>query len=209
MCGVCSETSEHYLVQSFSSYGYPDLDTRPSEMARSLIYNLIQRCHSCGYCSYDISKCKSQTKNIVVSEEYQRIVNNQSVPSEAASYIALAYENEQYKDFVQAAWSVIRSAWICDDSSNIKQASTLRKMALNHIAKLEAKGLKLIPQDGATETIKIDLLRRSGMFTLAMALCYATIEMPIDNTLLTIIKYQVQLIQMKDVAAHNIREAIE
>lgn len=207
-CGVCNQISEHYILQSFSSFGYPDLDTRPSEMARSSIYNLIQRCHSCGYCSYDITKCKSKSKLIVASEEYQKIITDKSVPNEAASYLALAYEQAQYKDFVQAAWNVIRAAWICDDRSNINKAIIHRKLALEHIEKAMSMGQMIIEQEGTTEAIKIDLLRRSGMFEQAIALCDVASEMDIDDLLLKIIKYQISLIQMKDMEAHKIPESI-
>lgn len=205
-CAVCGNNGEHCVILSTNSIGYPDLDTRPPEMARSLIYSLIQRCHSCGYCSYDISKCKSKTKYIVASDEYHKIVNDRSMPNEAASYLALAYESAQYNDFVQAAWNVIRSAWICDDRSSIKKAVMLRKLALDYIAKAEARGKKIAEQDGASEAIKIDLLRRSGMFSEAMAFCEATKNA--DDDLLKVIKYQKKLIESNDVSAHTVSEAL-
>lgn len=41
---VCGTKSNHMAIGSTNSFGSPDLDTRPPEMARSTIYQFIQRC---------------------------------------------------------------------------------------------------------------------------------------------------------------------
>ena len=207
-CAICKESNEFHVPMSATSVGSPDLDTRPSEMARSLIYNLIQRCNSCGYCAFDISNCKNNTKIIVKSDQYQDILNDKSLPTVAASYMALSYENIQHNKFSEAAWNLIHSAWICDDESKHELAKVFRKKSLECIAKAKAKNQKISDQDEACELIKIDLCRRSGLYSEAITICESINQKTADEMLLKIIKFQISLIHNRDTSAHTVSEAM-
>ena len=54
-CRLCNHSQTIYLLGSCSSFGAPDLDTRPAEMARSAIMSMLQVCPKCGFASFDIS----------------------------------------------------------------------------------------------------------------------------------------------------------
>ncbi len=84
-CCVCGKKSVHTIVRNTNAFGSNDLDTRPPEMMRSTLGVTIQRCPHCFYCSFDLSKCDSNTKKLVKSSEYQEIVQDQTVPAVAAS----------------------------------------------------------------------------------------------------------------------------
>ena len=147
-CCVCGKTSTHMGIASTNSFGSPDLDTRPPEMQRSTIYYWIQRCPSCGYCSSDLSNCSDNVNGIVESEEYQNIINDQSIPDEAASFLALSYEKQQSHQYSDSAWRAIHAAWICDDKGNDEAARKCRIKALSMIEKGEANSQKIADQAG-------------------------------------------------------------
>lgn len=207
-CCICGEKSNHMGIRSTSSFGSPDLDTRPAEMQRSTIYHLIQRCPSCGYCSSDLSTSTDKTKEIVGSKEYQNIIRDNEKPEVAASFLALSYENEQQQRYSDSAWRAIHAAWICDDKNNIESAIKCRNKAISLIEKANYHGQKIADQAGASEAITIDLMRRSGMYQEALELSAAMKVKGIDEVIKQVIQYEEELIEKKDVTAHTISEAL-
>jgi len=59
-CALCGELSEHLVVGSSSSFGPPDLDTRPAELVRSTLPYWVRQGPVCGYCASDLP-CKRAT----------------------------------------------------------------------------------------------------------------------------------------------------
>ena len=207
-CSICGEKSNHTVIRSTNSFGSPDLDTRPPEMLRSTINYQIQRCPSCGYCSTDLSECGDKTKEIVNSKEYQIIIGSGEVPKIAASFLALAYENEKQQKYSNSAWKTIHAAWVCDDENNFESSIKCRKQAVTLIEKAENHGQKIADQAGASEAITLDLMRRSGMHQEALELSAAMKAEDIEEIIMQMIKYEKELIAKEDIAAHTIAEAL-
>jgi len=205
-CHICGEKSNHAGVGSTNAFGPPDLDTRPPEMERSTIYCWIQRCPSCGYCSYNISECDNEVREIVTSKEYQNIVSDSEMPKVAASFLALSYQNEMQEKYHDSVWGAIHAAWICDDENNLESSTKCRKQAISLIEKSNNHNQKFTNQAGASETITIDLMRRSGMHQEALELSAALKTEEFEEIIRQVIQYEEELIAKGDTAAHTISE---
>ncbi|MGV6852048.1 MAG: DUF2225 domain-containing protein [bacterium] len=208
-CCICGEKSNHMGIGSTNSFGSPDLDTRPPEMQRSTIYQWIQRCPSCGYCSPDLSECGDKTKEIVNSKEYQSLIGSQEIPEVAASFLALSYEKEKQQEYSDSAWRAIHAAWICDDENDLELSIKCRKQAVDLVEKANGLGQKIADQAGASEAITIDLMRRSGMFQEALKLCSIAKAADIEDIIKQVIQYEEQLISKEDMDTHTISEALD
>ena len=207
-CAVCNAISNQAEVISTNTNGSPDLDTRPPEMKRSTIKVDIQRCPTCGYCSPDLSKCNKNTKDIVDSQKYKSIINDDLIPENASSYLALSYEYEHNNQLSGSIWSAIHASWICDDDQNFEASIKCRKHAISLIGKANSQAELLSSQTGATEAISIDLMRRVGMFQEAQKLVSQTKEKELDELIFKVIDYEEKLIEMNDIESHTISEAL-
>lgn len=207
-CVICGEKVEYMEVGSSSSFGSSDLDTRPAEMTRSTIDYWVQKCPSCGYCAPNLSECRDNTLEIVKSSSYQNIINDSAMPEVAASFMALSYEDEHYEKFSDAAWNAIHAAWICDDEEDDHSAIRCRKHAVSLINRANGRRQKIANQDGASEAITIDLMRRSGLFKDALTLIAREKEYNGDETIHQIISYQKELVDKKDVGVYLITDAL-
>jgi hypothetical protein len=210
-CCVCDTESIHISVGSTNAFGYPDLDSRPSEMERSTIYYLIQRCPSCGYCASDLSACLDNSEALVKSKIYQDILDTPSIPKGAASYLASSYIYEQLREYSESAWMAINASWICDDENDAHAAKKCRERAIEMIEIGQAMLLfqHLSEQTGASEAITIDLMRRVSRFQDARNLAEQTKEKEIDDVILKIINYEETLIDNQDIDSHTIDESLK
>jgi len=207
-CSICSTKSSHAEITSSSACGSADLDTRPPEMARSTVYYRIKECPSCGYCSSDLSTCSSDTKELIESVEYKTILSNEHMPKMASSFLASAYEKEQTDRLHDAAWGAIQAAWICDDENNHEAAIQCRKRAISLIEKAISKNQKIASDEGATEAITIDLMRRAGMFQEAKKLVAIIKGKGVEGIILDVINFGEKLIDQKNTTSHTISEAL-
>jgi len=208
-CFVCGTHNRYSEVASTSTYGYPDLDTRPQRPSRYNLKYEVHRCRSCGYCSEDLSKGDSRTKELVNSQAYQAIVDNEEIPIFAASYLALSYEKEQKNDFLDSAWDVIKAAWLCDDRPDHDVAKQCREKAISLIAKATAIGQHRVKFVYLTEMVTVDLMRRTSQFELAINLLEELKLKVEDKNHKQIIEYQLYLISNKDTDSHSYGNAFK
>ena len=155
-----------------------------------------------------MSECKPNSKVIVQSQKYQDILNNRAIPEIAASFLALSYEKQKAQQFSEAAWRAIHAAWICDDKDDYGAAKECREKAISLIEKAEAQSQTIAGQEGASETITIDIMRRAGMFQNALTLAEETISKDIVEIIHKVISFEVTLIESKDIGRHSVSEAL-
>ncbi|MFT5453387.1 MAG: hypothetical protein ACI9N9_002894 [Enterobacterales bacterium] len=208
-CFFCGTISEHQDVGSTNCFGSCDLDTRPAEMERSTICYWIQRCPQCGYCAKDISEGVSHNKSIIQSAEYQKIVHKKSISKLASSFLAHSFEMKKVKDHSAAAWSAIHSAWVCDDRNSNASAKSSRLEAIRMIKMIDKDSNGISDQAGASEGITIDLMRRAEQFDEALALANKALSDDIEEMIKEVIRFEVQLIEKKDVSVHSASEAFD
>ena len=184
-CILCGKPSVQTLLTSTNQFGSPDLDLRPSEMARSTMLWWVQECPHCGYVAKDLS-CKSFISQAFLEKEEYRSCDHKSFKTSLAKTFYRDYLINREIGSTNAAFqSALRAAWACDDVNDTENAIFCRLMAL---AELE----ELI-YDSHSETamvMKADLLRRTGQFDVLL-------EEYKDKTFLEDISNQIIAFQMK------------
>lgn len=144
MCILCLKESEQVEIMSTSSFGYSDLDFRPSLMERSTIFAWLQACPHCGYVAKDIFdlSCIKAVKHvdvmrqIVSSESYVKCDNINFISDYASNFyrhhlILLKSDN------IEEAFLALRNAaWVCDDMGDKENAVICRKKAIELIDRL-------------------------------------------------------------------------
>ncbi len=162
-CAVCGAEVKYAILGSTNQFGSPDLDGRPSEMARSTMGSWVHECPNCGYVSDLLSDPTIVTRESLDSEEYRGCGG---LPFD--SFIAERF----YKDYLicreegnhlAAFSSILCAAWDCDDNKNEECAVRCRELA----AACFDDAVKECEDSHARDSmrvIKADVLRRSGHF---------------------------------------------
>lgn len=208
-CGVCGKTSTHDILISTSTVGRPDLDTRPSEMERSTIDTWIQACSFCGYCFPDISKPTEGASEVMSSTAYKQQFNNSEFPELANHFLCYSLIEEADRDYASAGWACIHAAWACDDNGFSASAKKCRDKAVRLLQEAKEAGQDFAEGESTEDVILVDLLRRSGQFELALAICNDALEKNPEETISDILHLQETLIGNSDVACHTVDEAVE
>lgn len=205
-CAVCSTESSHPGISSSSSFGSPDLDTRPPELIRSTMFAWVQRCPGCGYCAADISQAHPETGTLVRAPEYTRRLADAAYPELARTFLCKALVDERRQDYAAAAWALIHAAWVCDDEGRDAQATRCRGHAVDMIRKAVENGQPVAEQEGADVAIQVDLLRRAGRFDEARGLIQGYRPRVTEGLIANILAFQETLIASGDRACHAISE---
>jgi hypothetical protein len=158
-CAVCGELTQVLVMDSTSTFGPPDLDLRPAEIARSSIFAWIQRCSSCGYCAPTMDEAAPTTREVVNSDAYRTQLADEDLPELARSFLCSSMIFEEQGDEAAAAQNAIEAAWVCDDEDLPAAATRCRLRAI-----------ELLRADQSTDyALIVDLLRRAGRFEDAIA----------------------------------------
>ena len=208
-CALCGNKNEFTAIGSTNTFGSPDLDTRPPEMGRSTIFTWVQRCTECGYCATDVSKSNPVAEAVVKGQEYRRHLNNHAYPESANSFRCKAIIDLEAGNYVGATWALVHAAWVCDDADRPDEAMVCRYMAADMLVTAEKHGQQIAKQNGASTTILVDLLRRSGRTEDARRAITERRSQITEDIIIRILEYQSDLIEKDDKCCHTISEAIE
>lgn len=199
-CAVCTKTSPQRALTSTSTWGYPDLDLRPSEMQRSSMFAWLDECPHCGYVAPDIENELDASCEILKSDEYLTCGGYEFKSDLARRFFRRFLISQAEGNFRSRFFSLLHCAWICDDAGD-GLAVEMRKLALMFIDEVgavnddEKDNLKLI---------KADLLRRSLQFDeLIREFRDVTFE---DNLKNDVIAFQLALAAKKDSACYTIED---
>lgn len=207
ICGNCGKDIEIMVIGSTNTFGVPDLDTRPAEMARSTLSYDIQHCPNCDYCNADISEDPADKKDYMEMDIYKSIILSRALSDTASHFIASSFLNESIGQYANATWDMIYAAWTCDDNNETQGAIECRKNAVKLIREVNKASQDISYQDGATEAIQADLLRRAGLFEEALEIVkLVKTEEYIINRVLS---FEKKLIQKSDKDIHTIEEALD
>ncbi|MBE6960513.1 MAG: hypothetical protein E7448_07330 [Ruminococcaceae bacterium] len=201
-CAVCGAESEQDVLTSANAFGSPDLDLRPSEMARSTMSFWIGECPHCGYIASSIEAETKISKDFLQSVEYRSCSGIDFKSPLATKFyksylISLSLENHE-----DAFYDSLHAAWSCDDVGDFTNGIHCRKLAL---AELD----KLLAQNG-NDTMRVqkaDLLRRAGLFDAVIAQ-YSDIHFESDD-LNKIIAFQIERAKQKDICCYTVADVLE
>ena len=163
-CFICNELSEQTVIRNTISMGLPDLDFRPSLTERYALKYHVQQCPHCGYCARDISTGDEIVEKFVRSNEYQKVLENKSLPDLANRFIAMGILMEMMEKTYLAFSSYQSAVWACDDRKHVTGMVLCRNMAIESLKKMHRKGTRISGDLGIDELICTDLMRRAGQF---------------------------------------------
>jgi len=207
-CAVCNKRNLGTVLLSTSSFGEPDLDTRPAGMARGTLGYSIKRCTRCGYCAPDIAHGSPLATQVVKSAAYQAQRKDINYPALANTFLCWAMIEQASRNYAGAAWAAISAAWVCDDKIDEIAADLCRLRAIEFIRQAKAEGESLAEEEpGAEEAILCDLLRRSGQFDQAKPVCQEGLAKDPDDKIRQMLVFQQKLVLRQDRERYTIADA--
>lgn len=211
VCFVCEHEDHYSSLASTSAFGSADLDMRPAEPERSSIQYLMQRCAECGYCAPDIEEgiAKINCLSVVRSGMYSFRLQDPSCPELANSFLCRALLEIEAENNLQAAWSLIHAAWVCDDAGLDRQAALWRTDAATFINRTLRSGQEFTAQKGAETAIQVDLLRRAGRPKDAQDLIDTRGPSFSDPMIQQILTFQAGLIARQDRGCYRVEDALD
>jgi hypothetical protein len=199
-CAVCTKTSPQTVLMSTSSWGYPDLDLRPSEMQRSSMFAWLQECPHCGYVAVDIENEPGVSSELLKSDGYLACEGYEFKSDLAKRFFKHSLISKAKGDYRSQFFSLLHCAWKCDDAED-GLAVEMRKLALKSIDKFNARS---DDEKSNLKLIKADLLRRSLQFDkLISEFNDVTFDDELKNEA---IAFQLELAEKKDSSCYTIED---
>jgi hypothetical protein len=199
-CAVCTRTSPQRVLTSTSTWGYPDLDLRPSEMKRSSMFAWLQECPHCGYVAVDIENELEVPSDILKSDEYLTCEGYEFKSDLAKRFFKHSLISKAEGDYRSQFFSLLHCAWKCDDADD-GLAVEIRKLALKSIGKIDAQSDN---EKDNLKLIKADLLRRSLQFEEVMQ---EFEDVTFDDKLKNeVIAFQLELAAKKDSSCYTMED---
>lgn len=202
-CAVCGAENEIQVWGSTFVCGFYDLDFRPPEHERSLLYLKVEECSKCGFVGFNIESNEH-------ADIYKKIADSYSYVECDGINFASRYSENFYKMFIInkhlsmpeiSSFIMLRNAaWSCDDSKDYENAKICRIKALKYIEDLLIKN----PKDESLILIKIDFLRRSEKYD-ELINSYNDYEFTIEDYKRTC-RFQKHLAKKEDNKIHTFEE---
>jgi hypothetical protein len=188
------------VLTSTSTWGYPDLDLRPSAMKRGSMFAWLQECPHCGYVAVDIENELDVPADFLKSKEYLTCEGYEFKSDLAKRFFKHSLIAEAEGDCRSQFFSLLHCAWKCDDAED-DLAVEMRKLALKSIDKFNAEN---DDEKNNLKLIKADLLRRSLQFDkLIREFEDITFEDKLKNE---VIAFQLELATKKDSACYTMED---
>ena len=160
-CPLCGETFSAAVVMSFSIVGESrSLDGDPYE---PLLFETVHLCPHCGYVFLDAnSEPDANTRRLVRSENYQKILQAEDCDETARKLLLLAYLAEQKGDAATASVQYLHAYWVFRDKDLPGKEEALDKAveAMEHYLEGHA--------DRNAALVLVDLYRQKGSFEEAL-----------------------------------------
>lgn len=204
-CAVCGTENDIEIWGSTHAFGYCDLDFRPAEQMRSLLYLEAEECVNCGIVATNIANDKFANiyKKIVNSDEYKNCDRIKFENDVAEKFYKIYLLNTKLNDETASFLALRNAAWICDDVGDEKNAIKCRKKALKFLDVL------ISIKDNNLEKyilIKMDFLRRCRMFKEVID-CYKEFKFT-NESHYKVYNYQKFLAQFRNDKISNYGEVI-
>ena len=206
LCAICSGHVEQKSILSTSAWGSSDLDMRPAKPERSTLPCWVQYCEFCKYCAPDISVASAGAEQIIESDRYLAQLKHASFPELANRFLCAAMVFQKTGNDRDAFWNMVYAAWASDDLSNHLAAQLCRRRATSRLINILEDGRDLGGQSGIEIVILIDLMRRSGRSTEAMAVSQKYLDRAHDSRVQGAIELERKLIASGDDHSHRWNE---
>jgi hypothetical protein len=206
-CSVCGERAQVTIMGSTNQFGYPDLDLRPPEMARSTIWMWLQECPGCGYCAEDIKEVDPEARAIANGNAFIKLRESIADLHDVARRFRTAAFIAAERGFPAAAFQhTLHEAWVHDDCQDDVRASAARLNAVDHINQAHRDQIRLYDDEGADAAMIAELLRRAGEFQRGEGICRATLDDECADHVRQILRYELELCSARDAGCHTMEE---
>lgn len=155
-CGCCGELYELTLPPVSDEEGdVYDLDQRPPQPNRSVMYRQIFRCPKCGFVVGP--KMRVVDDGFVLREEYITCEGNNFPDGTGADFYRLGMTSFGERDYVNAFEAFLRAAWAFDDVNDEPNAKKCRDRCISM--------MNVLPGKNAYDyLVRADIFRRAGRF---------------------------------------------
>ena len=207
MCRACGTLGSYCVLVSTNSFGDPDLDSRPQEMARGDVLRSLMRCEHCDYCAPTISEGPENVSDAVRSAIYKTAVTESPGPPLARHWHCWSLVNSQADDRATAGWADVQAAWVSEDARDKDAARRYRAMALDHLSAW-AKTRTVADDDPSAEHLVIlDILRRLGHYSETAEMAKALTRPPGRGRTQVIVQFQEVLARRGDDRRYTVEDA--
>jgi hypothetical protein len=206
-CSVCGDEAQMTIMGSTNQFGFPDLDLRPPEMARSTIWMWLQECPGCGYCAEDIENVDPASREIVRSDPFIKLRESVEDLHEVARKFRIAAFIAAERGFPAAAFQhTLHEAWVHDDCQDTVRASAARLNAVDHINQAHRDQIRLYDDEGADAAMVAELLRRAGEFTRSQEICQKALDEGCADHVQKVLEFELRLCASQDADCHTMEE---
>ncbi len=199
-CPLCGKISRHRIVMGSDESDVYDLDTRPPETRRSTMFSWVQECPYCSYVASKLTDRPPVDAAFLKTPEYVGCGGIAFLSDLAKQFYRLYLIKTRVGDARNAYWSALEAAWASDDFLDDQSSVACRKLAIEPLE----KWIEQQPDNEHLKIMKIDVLRRAGMFDEAIR--YAEQLTFSDAFLQKIADYEVELAKKQDAACHKTDE---
>lgn len=200
-CSVCGNTSPQPVLMSTNTWGYPDLDLRPSEMQRSTMNIWVLECPHCGYVSGNLENKTLISEKFLKSDSYMTCDGIEFIGRISKKFYKAYLIAKEVEEANKCFFNLLHCAWDCDDHED-PNAAKIRKLALKYFDDLEFSD----EEKKDYLAIKADLLRRTGQFDLLIEeFSDVTIGEEIYDK---IIRFQIEKANEKDTQCYTVEDAV-
>lgn len=155
-CGCCGELYELTLPPVSTEEGdVYDLDQRPPQPNRSVMYRQIFRCPYCGFVTGP--KLRVVDEDFVNAPDYKSCEGNNFPEGTGADFYRLGMTSEGERDYVNAFEAFLRAAWAFDDAGDRENAKKCRDRCISMQGVLPGK-------NAYDYLVRADIYRRAGRF---------------------------------------------
>jgi hypothetical protein len=206
-CSVCGERAQVTIMGSTNQFGYPDLDLRPPEMARSTIWMWLQECPGCGYCAEDIKEVDPEARAIVNGNAFIKLRESiADLHDVARRFRTAAFIAGEQEDPAAAFQHTLHEAWVHDDCQDTVRASAARLNAVDHINQAHRDQIRLFDDEGADAAMVAELLRRAGEFTRSQEICQKALDEGCADHVQKVLEFELRLCASQDADCHTMEE---
>ena len=205
-CLACGNPSAQRSLNSTSTFGPPDLDLRPAELARSALWLQVQTCSSCGYCAPRIAEGDPAVATAVAHDDYRRLQQSSEYPDLARRFLASSWLSEVCNDDAAGGWAMLAAAWVCDDQSADTLAGICRNEAVRLFRSAEEEDENFAPDEASVHALIADILRRSRQFDDAEREYAAGLSVAVDDRVRAVLEFGQRLSERGDAEAHSLAE---
>ncbi|MCP3167643.1 hypothetical protein [Myxococcus qinghaiensis] len=211
-CAVCDSVSEQRTLQCVTTFERPDLDGRPSEMARSTMDVWVQTCPACGYCAMTLTQAAPSARNVVQSEAYRTRLHHPGAPALLNQFMCLALLQDAEGLVRDSAQVRTHAAWVADDAGLEDLARRCRSEAADLL--LNAPPLKHWERreepdwQGWRGVQLVDLLRRAGRGEEALREVERIRQVGASSLMKQLLTYESAAIARGDTGRHTVNEGL-